>query len=56
MKVITRIIIIIIIIIIVVKFILAHQSSGAAVPVSPALNNKPKQFTPALTNALCSAH
>jgi len=38
------------------KSILVYQLSGGGFPVKPDLNNRSKQFPPALTNAVCSAH
>ena len=38
------------------KVILVYQLSGGGFPVNPDLNNRSKQFTPALSNPVCSAH
>jgi len=38
------------------KSIFAYCLPGGSLPVSPALHNRSKRFTPALTNVVCSAH
>jgi hypothetical protein len=38
------------------KFIFAYYLPDGGLLLSSALNNRSKRFTPALTNAVCSAH